>query len=93
MRRELGAARAKRLTQALSLVFGTEAFVVLKDIWGLDREAAEEVALWSCHALIRSAADGPEPVVPQRKTNGGARRTASAARRRKTGTRAATRNA
>jgi len=45
----------ERLTQSLSLVFGTEAFVVLKDIWGLDRKRAEEVALWTCHALIQAA--------------------------------------
>ena len=45
LRRKLGKARTERLTQALSLVFGTEAFVVLKDIWGLDRKSAEEVAL------------------------------------------------
>jgi hypothetical protein len=44
-----------RLTQALSLIFGTEAFVVLKDIWGLDRKRAQEVALWTCHALIQAA--------------------------------------
>jgi AcrR family transcriptional regulator len=44
-----------RLTQSLSLVFGTEAFVVLKDIWGLDRKRAQEVALWTCHALIQAA--------------------------------------
>jgi len=36
-------------------VFGTEAFVVLKDIWGLDRKRAEEVALWTCRSLIRAA--------------------------------------
>ena len=45
----------ERLTQSLSLVFGTEAFVVLKDIWGLDRRRAEEVALWTCQALIQAA--------------------------------------
>ncbi len=45
----------KRLTQAMSLIFGTEAFVVLKDIWGLDRKRAEDVALWTCHALIQAA--------------------------------------
>jgi AcrR family transcriptional regulator len=73
LRRELGEARAKRLTQALSLVFGTEAFVVLKDIWGLDREAAEEVALWTCQALIRSAAEDTSSLVPQRRTNGASR--------------------
>ena len=51
----LGRAGFERLTQSLSLVFGTEAFVVLKDIWGLDRKRAEEVALWTCHALIQAA--------------------------------------
>lgn len=45
----------ERLTQGMSLIFGTEAFVVLKDIWGLDRKRAEEVALWTCHALIQAA--------------------------------------
>ncbi len=44
-----------RLRQSLSLVFGTEAFVVLKDIWGLDGEHARDVALWSAHALVRAA--------------------------------------
>ena len=33
-----------RLRQSLSLVFGTEAFVVLKDIWGLDGGQARDVA-------------------------------------------------
>ncbi len=51
----LGRAGFERLTQSLSLVFGTEAFVVLKDIWGLDRRRAEDVALWTCHALIQAA--------------------------------------
>jgi AcrR family transcriptional regulator len=45
----------ERLTQSLSLVFGTEAFVVLKDIWGLDPRRAQDVALWTCHALIQAA--------------------------------------
>lgn len=45
----------EKLTQAMSLIFGTEAFVVLKDIWGLDRQRAQEVALWTCHALIHAA--------------------------------------
>ncbi len=37
------------------MIFGTEAFVVLKDIWGLDRKHAQDVALWTCHALIQAA--------------------------------------
>jgi AcrR family transcriptional regulator len=44
-----------RLRQALSLIFGTEAFVVLKDIWGLDGEDARDVALWAAQALVRAA--------------------------------------
>ncbi len=43
------------MTQSLSLVFGTEAFVVLKDIWGLDRDDAQEVAIWAALALVRAA--------------------------------------
>ena len=73
MRRRLGKARAQRLTQALSLVFGTEAFVVLKDIWGLDRARAEKVALWTCQALIRSAEDELAPPVRRASPNGSAK--------------------
>jgi AcrR family transcriptional regulator len=81
LQRKLGKARAERLTQALSLVFGTEAFVVLKDIWGLDRDSAEEVALWTCHALIRCAAEDLAPPVRRRKSSG-ASKPVPAARRR-----------
>ena len=86
LRRKLGKARAERLTQALSLVFGTEAFVVLKDIWHLDRERAEEVALWTCRALIHCATNDMAPL-RRRKLNGsdggaGKRAIAGARRRR-----------
>jgi AcrR family transcriptional regulator len=56
LRRQLGRAKFDKLTQSLSLIFGTEALVVLKDIWGLDRDAAEEVAIWAADALVRAAA-------------------------------------
>lgn len=51
---KVGKVEFDRLRQALSLLFGTEAFVVLKDIWGLDGERARAVALWSAHALVRA---------------------------------------
>ncbi len=51
----VGPAEFDRLRQALSLLFGTEAFIVLKDIWGLDGERARGVALWAAHALVRTA--------------------------------------
>jgi AcrR family transcriptional regulator len=44
-----------RLVQSLSLIFGTEALVVLKDIWGLDGNEARRVAIWAAHALVRAA--------------------------------------
>ena len=46
-----------RLAQALSLVFGVEVLVVLKDIWGLDGEGAREVARWAAAALVRAATE------------------------------------
>ena len=44
-----------RLVMALSLTFGTEAMVVLKDIWGLDLAAAQEVALDAAQAILAAA--------------------------------------
>jgi AcrR family transcriptional regulator len=44
-----------RLTQSMSLMFGTEAFVVLKDIWGLDGDEASCVAVWASRALVSQA--------------------------------------
>jgi AcrR family transcriptional regulator len=55
LKKRLGRRSFDRLTQSLSLVFGTEAFVVLKDIWGLDGDEARRVAIWAAHALVRAA--------------------------------------
>ncbi|MBX3570230.1 MAG: TetR/AcrR family transcriptional regulator [Rhizobiaceae bacterium] len=51
-------ATVKRLAQALSLVFGVEAFIILKDIWGLDGQATQAVARWAALALVAAAAEG-----------------------------------
>jgi ABC-type phosphate/phosphonate transport system ATPase subunit len=48
-------AQQDRVAQALSLVYGTEVFLVLKDIWGLDQTAVTEVARWTASAIIRQA--------------------------------------
>lgn len=47
--------QATRLVRALSLTFGIEALIVLKDICGLDDAEAEAVALWSARALLHAA--------------------------------------
>lgn len=54
-----------RLHHALSVVYGIEPYVILKDIWGLADREVERVALWMADALIdaalREAADAPAP--------------------------------
>jgi hypothetical protein len=47
-----------RLAKALSLVFGVEAFVVLKDIWGCDADETARIAAWAAEALLRAAMAG-----------------------------------
>jgi AcrR family transcriptional regulator len=50
--------RFDRLAQALSLVFGVEVLIVLKDIWGLDGDEARAVSQWAASALVRATVDG-----------------------------------
>ncbi|MDX0431608.1 TetR family transcriptional regulator [Sinorhizobium medicae] len=45
----------EQLAQALSLVFGLEVLIVLKDIWGLSAERAQSVAEWAAAALVEAA--------------------------------------
>ena len=45
----------ERLAQALSLVFGVELLIVLKDIWGLDGDGARSVARWAAATLVSAA--------------------------------------
>jgi AcrR family transcriptional regulator len=45
-------AKRVRLEQALSLVFGVETLVVLKDIWGLSAAEAQGVAEWAAAVLV-----------------------------------------
>ena len=43
-----------RLAKGLSLVFGIEAFVVLKDMWGMEQEDVEDTISWVAQALLRA---------------------------------------
>jgi AcrR family transcriptional regulator len=77
----LGRQAFDKVAQSLSLIFGIEAIVVLKDIWGLDGEEARRVATWAAHALVHAAiAESPalNDVEPARGS-----RTKAAARPRK----------
>lgn len=60
LRDELPKERYADLVHGLSLVFGIESFVILKDICGLEDEAAQAVMIRTAAALLRDA----------RRTNG-----------------------
>ena len=51
----LGKARFHRLILALSVIYGIEPYVVLKDIWGLESRDVEKVSRWMADALIAAA--------------------------------------
>lgn len=56
LREKLGEARFLRVVQALSLVYGTEVFLVLKDIWHLQLEEITEITRWTAQAILKHAA-------------------------------------
>jgi AcrR family transcriptional regulator len=52
---DLPAAVRDRLHRALSVVYGIESYVVLKDIWGTGERELERTVLWMADALIDAA--------------------------------------
>ena len=71
-----------RLHHALSVVYGIEPYVILKDIWGLGDREVERTALWMADALIDAALRDAErkPVRRRPAKADGARATALAAK-------------
>jgi AcrR family transcriptional regulator len=63
----------ERLHHALSVVYGIESYMVLKDIWGLSDREIERTALWMADALVDAALREAAGAT----TNGGGRRRAS----------------
>jgi hypothetical protein len=64
LRASLPEPQFKRLAQALSLTYGLEVLIVLKDMWDLAFEETRDVALWAANALVRAAiaeAAGEQP--------------------------------
>jgi AcrR family transcriptional regulator len=59
-----------KLHRALSVVYGIEPYVILKDIWGLPDRQVESTAMWMANALIdaalRDSGVEPEPVRTRR---------------------------
>jgi hypothetical protein len=44
-----------KLHRALSVIFGIEPWVVLKDMWGMPDREVERIALWMADAMIDAA--------------------------------------
>ncbi|MHA1554807.1 MAG: TetR/AcrR family transcriptional regulator [Alphaproteobacteria bacterium] len=61
-----------RLTQGLSLIFGIEALVVLRDIWDLDDGSIQDVIVWTASAMVQKAIRESEggPVAMPNKNKG-----------------------
>lgn len=45
----------QRVIHSFSLIYGSEVFLVLKDIWGLDLSGIQDVTQWMAKAIIRQA--------------------------------------
>jgi hypothetical protein len=53
---------------AFSLIYGSEVFLVLKDIWGLELEGIQDVTQWMAKAILRQA---EEDATNRKKTSAG----------------------
>ena len=60
----LPAAVLARLHRALSVVYGIEPYVILKDIWGQSDREVERIALWMADALVDAALREAAAVTP-----------------------------
>ena len=67
MRAALGAAGYERLLKALSVVYGIEIYVVLKDIWGASDREVEATARWMLEAIVNAAMAGTQPAAEMKK--------------------------
>jgi len=74
MKAELTPALRQRLHHALSIVYGIEPVVILKDIWGLPEREVQRVALWMADALIDAALNQSMMAKPSRSTPARAKR-------------------
>ena len=58
-----------RLHRALSVVYGIESYVILKDMWNLPNREVERIALWMADALIDAALRDAGPALRRNKAS------------------------
>src|SRR4030095_4422105 len=62
----LGRAKFERLLKALSVIYGIEIYVVLKDIWGASDREVEALARWILDAIVAAALKDVKRARPRR---------------------------
>lgn len=67
LKRQLSPAVYRRLLNALAVVYGTEPFVVLKDICGASDRETESVVRWMMEALVQHALRASPAAPPARR--------------------------
>jgi len=55
LRRQLSAASYARLIRALSVLYGIEPYIILKDVWNASEREVEQVSQWMVRALVDAA--------------------------------------
>ncbi|WP_337263610.1 MULTISPECIES: TetR/AcrR family transcriptional regulator [unclassified Serratia (in: enterobacteria)] len=55
LQHKLSSEALQRVVHAFSLIYGSEVFLVLKDIWGLELNDIQNVTQWMAKAIIRQA--------------------------------------
>jgi len=55
LKAKLGAKAYERLLKALSIIYGIEPYVVLKDIWGASGREVETLSRWMLDALVETS--------------------------------------
>lgn len=70
LRGRLTEAEFGRLAKSLSLIFGLEVILVLKDIWNVDVDEMQDVATWTARALVGAALTEAEAKSRRREQTG-----------------------
>ncbi|MGE0312376.1 MAG: TetR/AcrR family transcriptional regulator [Lautropia sp.] len=73
LRAALGARSFDRMVKALSLVYGIEPYVVLKDIWGSSDREVQAISKWMLNAIVDTALREAAPPRSRASSRGGPR--------------------
>jgi AcrR family transcriptional regulator len=58
LKAQMPANEYRRLLCALSIIYGIEPYIVLKDIWGSSNREVDQIARWMANALVDAALKG-----------------------------------